>query len=258
MRLLEVNHLTKNFGGLAAVSNVSIHLDKNELVGLIGPNGAGKTTFFNLLTGVYVPSEGEIKVFTDKGEKLLNGVKPDKITSLGLARTFQNIRLFKDQTVIENVMVAMHRDQSDSLFSTFLRTKKYYETEAKLRAQALELLKIFDLDVLSEEKAKNLAYGQQRRLEIVRALATKPKILFLDEPAAGMNPNETAELTELIEKIRKEFDLTVVLIEHDMSLVMDICQRIYVLEYGRLIAHGTPEEIQSNPEVIKAYLGGDI
>lgn len=258
MRLLEVNKLTKNFGGLSAVSNVSIHLDKNELVGLIGPNGAGKTTFFNLLTGVYVPTEGEIKIMTDKGEKVLNGVKPDKISAYGLARTFQNIRLFKDQSVIENVMVAMHRDQSDSLWSTFLRTKKYYETEEKLRAQALDLLAIFDLDSLADEKARNLAYGQQRRLEIVRALATKPKILFLDEPAAGMNPNETAELTELIEKIRREFDLTVVLIEHDMSLVMDICQRIYVLEYGRLIAHGTPEEIQSNPEVIKAYLGGDI
>ncbi|HFI0463452.1 TPA: ABC transporter ATP-binding protein [Streptococcus suis] len=258
MRLLEVNKLTKNFGGLSAVSNVSIHLDKNELVGLIGPNGAGKTTFFNLLTGVYVPTEGEIKIMTDKGEKVLNGVKPDKISAYGLARTFQNIRLFKDQSVIENVMVAMHRDQSDSLWSTLLRTKKYYETEEKLRAQALDLLAIFDLDSLADEKARNLAYGQQRRLEIVRALATKPKILFLDEPAAGMNPNETAELTELIEKIRREFDLTVVLIEHDMSLVMDICQRIYVLEYGRLIAHGTPEEIQSNPEVIKAYLGGDI
>lgn len=258
MRLLEVENLTKNFGGLAAVSHVSIHLDKNELVGLIGPNGAGKTTFFNLLTGVYVPTEGQIKVYTDKGEKILNGVSSNKISSFGLARTFQNIRLFKEQSVIENVMVAMHREQSDSLWSTLFRTKKYYETEKKLRREALDLLKIFDLDGLADEKAKNLAYGQQRRLEIVRALATKPKILFLDEPAAGMNPNETAELTELIEKIRREFDLTVVLIEHDMSLVMDICQRIYVLEYGRLIAHGTPEEIQSNPEVIKAYLGGDL
>lgn len=258
MRVLEVENLTKNFGGLAAVSHVSIHLDKNELVGLIGPNGAGKTTFFNLLTGVYVPTEGQIKMYTDKREKVLNGVSPNKISSYGLARTFQNIRLFKEQTVLENVMVAMHQEQADSLWSTLFRTKKYYETEKKLRKQALELLKIFDLDGLSEEKAKNLAYGQQRRLEIVRALATKPKILFLDEPAAGMNPNETAELTELIEKIRREFDLTVVLIEHDMSLVMDICQRIYVLEYGRLIAHGTPEEIQSNPEVIKAYLGGDL
>lgn len=257
MSLLEVNQLTKNFGGLAAVSNVSMHLEKNELVGLIGPNGAGKTTFFNLLTGVYVPSEGEVKMHTRQGEKILNGQKPDKISSYGLARTFQNIRLFKDQPVIENVMVAMNREQGNSLFSTFFRTKQYYQTEENLRAEAMALLKIFNLDQLADEKAKNLAYGQQRRLEIVRALATKPKILFLDEPAAGMNPNETAELTELIAQIREQFDLTIVLIEHDMSLVMKICQRIYVLEYGRLIAHGTPEEIKQNPDVIRAYLGGD-
>lgn len=257
MSLLEVNQLTKNFGGLAAVSNVSMHLEKNELVGLIGPNGAGKTTFFNLLTGVYVPSEGEVKMHTRQGEKILNGLKPDKISSYGLARTFQNIRLFKDQPVIDNVMVAMNREQGNSLFSTIFRTNQYYQTEENLRAEAMELLKIFNLDQLANEKAKNLAYGQQRRLEIVRALATKPKILFLDEPAAGMNPNETAELTELIAQIRKQFDLTIVLIEHDMSLVMKICQRIYVLEYGRLIAHGTPEEIKQNPDVIRAYLGGD-
>ena len=257
MSLLEVNQLTKNFGGLAAVSNVSMHLEKNELVGLIGPNGAGKTTFFNLLTGVYVPSEGEVKMRIHQGEKLLNGLKPDKISSYGLARTFQNIRLFNDQPVIENVMVAMNREQGNSLFSTIFRTYQYYQTEEKLRNEAMELLKIFNLDQLANEKAKNLAYGQQRRLEIVRALATKPKILFLDEPAAGMNPNETAELTELIAQIRKQFDLTIVLIEHDMSLVMKICQRIYVLEYGRLIAHGTPEEIKQNPDVIRAYLGGD-
>nr|WP_276933483.1 ABC transporter ATP-binding protein [Globicatella sulfidifaciens] len=257
MSLLEVNQLTKNFGGLAAVSNVSMHLEKNELVGLIGPNGAGKTTFFNLLTGVYVPSEGEVKMHTHQGEKILNGLKPDKISSYGLARTFQNIRLFKDQPVIENVMVAMNREQGNSLFSTIFRTNQYYQTEENLRAEAMELLKIFNLDQLANEKAKNLAYGQQRRLEIVRALATKPKILFLDEPAAGMNPNETAELTELIAQIRKQFDLTIVLIERDMSLVMKICQRIYVLEYGRLIAHGTPEEIKQNPDVIRAYLGGD-
>lgn len=257
MSLLEVNQLTKNFGGLSAVSNVSMYLDKNELVGLIGPNGAGKTTFFNLLTGVYVPTEGEIIMQTFEGEKILNGVKPDRINGYGLARTFQNIRLYKEQSVIENVMVAMHREQANSLFSTFFRTKKYYETEITLRKQALELLKIFNLEQLSEEKAKNLAYGQQRRLEIVRALATKPKILFLDEPAAGMNPNETAELTELIAQIREKFELTIVLIEHDMSLVMQICQRIYVLEYGRLIAQGTPDEIKNDPDVIRAYLGGD-
>ena len=253
MALLEVKNLTKNFGGLTAVGDVTMELNEGELVGLIGPNGAGKTTLFNLLTGVYEPSEGTITL----DGQLLNGKAPYKIAAGGLGRTFQNIRLFKDITVLENVMIAMHSHSSDSLFSTLFRTKKYYDTEAKMREEAIELLKIFELDTLKEEKAKNLAYGQQRELEIVRALATKPKILFLDEPAAGMNPQETAQLTELIAKIQKEFDLTVVLIEHDMSLVMKICQRIYVLEYGRLLAEGTPEEIKQNPAVIKAYLGGE-
>ena len=253
MALLEVKNLTKNFGGLTAVGDVTMELNEGELVGLIGPNGAGKTTLFNLLTGVYEPSEGTITL----DGHLLNGKAPYKIAAGGLGRTFQNIRLFKDLTVLENVMIAMHSHSSDSLFSTLFRTKKYYDTEAKMREEAIELLKIFELDTLKEEKAKNLAYGQQRELEIVRALATKPKILFLDEPAAGMNPQETAQLTELIAKIQKEFDLTVVLIEHDMSLVMKICQRIYVLEYGRLLAEGTPEEIKQNPAVIKAYLGGE-
>jgi len=249
--LLEVNGLTKNFGGLSAVSNVSMKVNKGELIGLIGPNGAGKTTFFNLLTGVYEPTEGTVSLEVDGQLKSLNGLAPYKRTSLGMARTFQNIRLFKDLTVLENVMIAMHAHSSDSLFSTLFRTKKYYDTEAKMREEAVELLKIFELDT------QNLAYGQQRELEIVRALATKPKVLFLDEPAAGMNPQETAQLTELIAKIQREFDLTVVLIEHDMSLVMKICQRIYVLEYGRLLAEGTPEEIKQNPAVIKAYLGGE-
>lgn len=257
MSLLEVNHLTKNFGGLAAVSNVSLHLEENELVGLIGPNGAGKTTFFNLITGVYVPTEGTIELATENGMEKLNGVKPDKINELGLARTFQNIRLFKDQSVLENVMVAMHRERGNSVFSSILRLGQHYDTEVKMREKAMYLLEIFNLDTIAEEKARNLAYGQQRRLEIVRALATEPKILFLDEPAAGMNPNETEDLTNLIAQIRKQFNLTIVLIEHDMSLVMKICQRIYVLEYGRLIAHGTSEEIKHNPDVIRAYLGGD-
>ena len=253
MALLEVKNLTKNFGGLTAVGDVTMELNEGELVGLIGPNGAGKTTLFNLLTGVYEPSEGTITL----DSQLLNGKAPYKIAAGGLGRTFQNIRLFKDLTVLENVMIAMHAHSSDSLFSTLFRTKKYYDTETKMRQEAVELLKIFDLETLKDEQAKNLAYGQQRELEIVRALATKPKILFLDEPAAGMNPQETAQLTELIAKIQKEFDLTVVLIEHDMSLVMKICQRIYVLEYGRLLAEGTPEEIKQNPAVIKAYLGGE-
>lgn len=257
MSLLEVKDLTKNFGGLSAVSNVSLKAEKGELIGLIGPNGAGKTTFFNLLTGVYVPTEGTIELETENGKTLLNGIAPNKITELGLARTFQNIRLFKDLTVLENVMVAMHAHEGNSLFSSLFRTKAYYETEKMMKEEALELLKIFNLESFAQDKAKNLAYGQQRELEIVRALATKPKILFLDEPAAGMNPQETANLTKLIAQIQEQFGLTVVLIEHDMSLVMEICQRLYVLEYGRLLAHGTPEEIKKNPDVIRAYLGGE-
>ena len=257
MSLLEVKGLTKNFGGLSAVSNVSLKAEKGELIGLIGPNGAGKTTFFNLLTGVYVPTEGTIELETENGKTLLNGIAPNKITELGLARTFQNIRLFKDLTVLENVMVAMHAHKGNSLFSSLFRTKAYYETEKMMKEEALELLKIFNLESFAQDKAKNLAYGQQRELEIVRALATKPKILFLDEPASGMNPQETANLTKLIAQIQEQFGLTVVLIEHDMSLVMEICQRLYVLEYGRLLAHGTPEEIKKNPDVIRAYLGGE-
>ena len=257
MSLLEVKGLTKNFGGLSAVSNVSLKAEKGELIGLIGPNGAGKTTFFNLLTGVYVPTEGTIELETENGKTLLNGIAPNKITELGLARTFQNIRLFKDLTVLENVMVAMHAHKGNSLFSSLFRTKAYYETEKMMKEEALELLKIFNLESFAQDKAKNLAYGQQRELEIVRALATEPKILFLDEPAAGMNPQETANLTKLIAQIQEQFGLTVVLIEHDMSLVMEICQRLYVLEYGRLLAHGTPEEIKKNPDVIRAYLGGE-
>ena len=257
MSLLEVKGLTKNFGGLSAVSNVSLKAEKGELIGLIGPNGAGKTTFFNLLTGVYVRTEGTIELETENGKTLLNGIAPNKITELGLARTFQNIRLFKDLTVLENVMVAMHAHKGNSLFSSLFRTKAYYETEKMMKEEALELLKIFNLESFAQDKAKNLAYGQQRELEIVRALATKPKILFLDEPAAGMNPQETANLTKLIAQIQEQFGLTVVLIEHDMSLVMEICQRLYVLEYGRLLAHGTPEEIKKNPDVIRAYLGGE-
>lgn len=257
MSLLEVKELTKNFGGLAAVSNVDFAIEENELVGLIGPNGAGKTTFFNLLTGVYVPTEGTIELEIDNKKVLLNGKAPYKITDLGLARTFQNIRLFKELTVIDNVLIAMHSTMGENTFHSLLRTPTYYRREAEMREKALELLAIFELEKKYDVLAKNLPYGEQRRLEIVRALATDPKILFLDEPAAGMNPQETAELTALIRKIQKDFKITVVLIEHDMSLVMNVCERIYVLEYGRLLAKGTPEEIQKNPAVIKAYLGGD-
>lgn len=253
MALLDVKNLTKNFGGLTAVGDVTMHLDKGELVGLIGPNGAGKTTLFNLLTGVYEPSEGSVSL----DGTLLNGKKPYKIASLGLSRTFQNIRLFKDMTVLENVLVGMANQNNSHLLASFLRLPKFYSSEEKLRQKAMNLLSIFDLDGDADTLAKNLPYGQQRRLEIVRALATEPKILFLDEPAAGMNPQETAELTQLIRRIKEEFDITIMLIEHDMSLVMEVTERIYVLEYGRLIAHGTPDEIKTNQRVIEAYLGGE-
>ena len=253
MALLDVKNLTKNFGGLTAVGDVTLELNEGELVGLIGPNGAGKTTLFNLLTGVYEPSEGSVTL----DGHLLNGKAPYKIASLGLSRTFQNIRLFKDLTVLDNVLIAFGNHHKPHTFASFFRLPAFYKNEAELREKALKLLKIFDLDGEAETLAKNLAYGQQRRLEIVRALATEPKILFLDEPAAGMNPQETAELTELIRRIKNEFQITIMLIEHDMSLVMEVTERIYVLEYGRLIAHGTPDEIKNDKRVIEAYLGGE-
>ena len=253
MALLDVKKLTKNFGGLTAVGDVTMHLNEGELVGLIGPNGAGRTTLFNLLTGVYEPSEGTVSL----DGTILNGMKPYKIASVGLSRTFQNIRLFKEMTVLDNVLIGMANQTSPHLLASFLRLPKYYQSEEELRQKALDLLAIFNLETEADTLAKNLPYGQQRRLEIVRALATKPKILFLDEPAAGMNPQETAELTELIRKIKDEFNITIMLIEHDMSLVMEVTERIYVLEYGRLIAQGTPDEIKTNQRVIEAYLGGE-
>ncbi|WP_142557873.1 ABC transporter ATP-binding protein [Streptococcus mitis] len=253
MALLEVKQLTKHFGGLTAVGDVTLELNEGELVGLIGPNGAGKTTLFNLLTGVYEPSEGTITL----DGHLLNGKQPYKIASLGLGRTFQNIRLFKDLTVLDNVLIAFSNHHKKHVFASFLRLPAFYKNEEALKSKAIDLLKIFDLDRDADTLAKNLAYGQQRRLEIVRALATEPKILFLDEPAAGMNPQETAELTDLIRRIKEEFKITIMLIEHDMNLVMDVTERIYVLEYGRLIAHGTPSEIKTNKRVIEAYLGGE-
>ena len=254
MALLEVKQLTKHFGGLTAVGDVTLELNEGELVGLIGPNGAGKTTLFNLLTGVYAPSEGTITL----DGHLLNGKQPYKIASLGLGRTFQNIRLFKDLTVLDNVLIAFSNHHKKHVFASFLRLPAFYKNEEALKSKAIDLLKIFDLDRDADTLAKNLAYGQQRRLEIVRALATEPKILFLDEPAAGMNPQETAELTDLIRRIKEEFKITIMLIEHDMNLVMDVTERIYVLEYGRLIAHGTPSEIKTNKRVIEAYLGGEV
>ena len=257
MTVLKVSGLTKNFGGLAAVSNVNLEIGERELIGLIGPNGAGKTTLFNLLTGVYDPSEGKIELNVDGTMKSIGGLKPYVITGLGLARTFQNIRLFKNMTVLDNVKLAMNKSVNYSTLAAILRLPSYYREEQRVLEEAVKLLEVVGLAEKQTTLAKNLPYGQQRKLEIARALAAKPKILFLDEPAAGMNPQETAELTELIHQIKEQFNLTVVLIEHDMSLVMKICERIYVLDYGKCIAHGTPEAIKNNRRVIEAYLGED-
>lgn len=252
--LLKVDQVGIQFGGLKAVSNTNAELHKGELVGLIGPNGAGKTTFFNLLTGVYVPTEGAI---TFKGERL-NGLKPYQITRKGISRTFQNIRLFNELSVLDNVKVAYHSNAKHGIFSSIFRLPTHYRGEQEMEEKAIEFLKIFNLESYKYEKAKNLPYGQQRRLEIARALAAQPKLLLLDEPAAGMNPQETHDLMNLISFIREKFDLTVLLIEHDMQLVMGVCERIYVLDHGQLIAHGTPEEIRNNPKVIEAYLGEEV
>jgi branched-chain amino acid transport system ATP-binding protein len=258
MSILSVKKLTKNFGGLTAVANLSMELNQGELIGLIGPNGAGKTTVFNLLTGIYHPSDGSIILEAGEKQQLLQGKKPYHICKAGIARTFQNIRLFKDLTVTDNVRIAMHQNVNYGLLPGFFHLPSFQREEERLKKETLELLRITKLDGKADELAKNLPYGEQRHLEIARALATKPVLLLLDEPAAGMNPAETAELTDLIQWIRKEYDLTILLIEHDMSLVMKICERIYVLDYGMLIAEGTPEEIKSNKRVVEAYLGEDV
>lgn len=253
MAVLESENLSIVFGGLHAVDDVHFSLEKEQIMGLIGPNGAGKTTVFNLLTGVYTPTTGQIKL---EGQSIL-GKKTHQITRMGIARTFQNIRLFKDMTVLDNVRAAMNQKMKYSAAAGILSLPSYWREEAEVEEKAMELLSVFHLEDHASDRAKNLPYGQQRKLEIARALAAEPKVLLLDEPAAGMNPTETAELMETIELIRSRFHIAILLIEHDMSFVMGICEHLVVLDYGRIIASGSPEEIRSNPKVIAAYLGGE-
>lgn len=258
MTVLNTENISIYFGGLKAVSNFHLQLEEGELVGLIGPNGAGKTTVFNMITGVYTPTEGKIFLNINNKTKNITRLKPYQITKLGMARTFQNIRLFKDLSVLDNVRIAYHFNVKYNAFQSIFRTPHFYKEEAVVAEKALALLKLFNIDQKCDELAKNLPYGEQRKLEIARALATDPRILLLDEPAAGMNPNETGDLMKLIEFIRKEFNLTILLIEHDMNLVMGICERIVVLDYGQVIAEGNPEQIKHDQRVIKAYLGGEV
>lgn len=253
MALLEVSNLGIAFGGLQAVAQLDLSIEKGQLYGLIGPNGAGKTTVFNMLTGVYKPTEGNI--ILDGVD--ITGKSPEVISKAGVARTFQNIRLFNDMSVLDNVKVAMHNQVTYSVWTGILRLPAFKEKEHEMDREALKLLKIFNLDGQANLKASQLPYGKQRELEIARALATKPKLLLLDEPAAGMNPNETADLMNTIKFVRDTFDISVLLIEHDMSFVMGICEYITVLNYGRELAKGTGKEIRNNPDVIAAYLGGD-
>lgn len=254
---LRVDHLTRTFGGLTAVSDVCMEIQTGELVGLIGPNGAGKTTVFNLLTGIYAPSSGHVYLTRHGKEQDISGMRPHIVCSEGIARTFQNIRLFREMSVLDNVRIGIHKNIQYGMGSSFFHLPQWKKEERISHDMAMQLLDEFGLADKAYEPARNLPYGEQRRLEIARALATEPKLLLLDEPAAGMNPAETFDLTELIRKIRKDYELTVLLIEHDMSLVMSLCERIYVLDYGAIIASGTPDEIQTNKRVIEAYLGED-
>ncbi len=257
--VLSVRSLSKNFGGLRALNSMNLNIYENEIIALIGPNGAGKTTFFNCVTGIYTPTQGDVVTRNPNHNNIKNqslvGLKPFEITKIGLSRTFQNIRLFPNMTVLENVMIGRHCRTKSGILDSLLRTPFAKKEEQESIDKSYELLKKLNLHELWEEKACNLPYGAQRRLEIARALATEPYVLFLDEPAAGMNPQETIELKELIIDLRTKFKLSILLIEHDMGMVMSLSDRLYVMEYGSLIATGTPEEIRTNPDVIKAYLG---
>ena len=251
MALLEVKNLSISFGGLKAVDQFHISIEKGQLYGLIGPNGAGKTTIFNLLTGVYKPNAGSIELAGNN----ITGKKATEINQAGMARTFQNIRLFKDLSVLDNVKAGLHNHYRYSTLAGVLRLPGYFKVEKQMDEKAMELLKVFDLDQQCDYKASNLPYGAQRKLEIARALATGPKLLLLDEPAAGMNPNETAELMDTIRFVRDNFDMTILLIEHDMKLVSGICEKLTVLNFGQVLCEGETASVLNNPEVIKAYLG---
>ncbi|MCI7384488.1 MAG: ABC transporter ATP-binding protein [Hungatella hathewayi] len=251
MALLEIKNLGISFGGLRAVDDFSITIEKGQLYGLIGPNGAGKTTIFNLLTGVYKPNMGTIHL----DGMNITGKKTMEINRAGVARTFQNIRLFKELTVLDNVKAGLHNQYSYSTIAGILRLPKYFKVEKMMDEKAVELLKVFDLDREKDTLASNLPYGKQRKLEIARALATNPKLLLLDEPAAGMNPNETKELMDTIRFVRDNFDMTILLIEHDMKLVSGICEKLTVLNFGQVLAQGNTADVLNDPEVIKAYLG---
>ena len=249
--MLEVKSLSISFGGLKAVDGFDITIEKGQLYGLIGPNGAGKTTVFNLLTGVYKPDTGSIVL----DGKNITGKKTIEINQCGIARTFQNIRLFKDLSVLDNVKAGLHNHHPYSTLTGIFRLPKYYKVEKEMNEKAMELLKVFDLEQEADYKASNLPYGKQRKLEIARALATDPKLLLLDEPAAGMNPNETAELMETIRFMQEKFDMTILLIEHDMKLVSGICEKLTVLNFGQVLASGDTSAVLNDPQVVKAYLG---